>query len=99
LDNKLLGSNIRWYSRYGIVHETIRKYCGGNGIKDIKGEEKEREALRAERYEGMAEECPVIGKCINLKHKKAKEGKKWTVNTKRGGGGFWRMERSINGLK
>jgi hypothetical protein len=31
MDSKLLGSNIALYSRYGIVHETIRKYCAANG--------------------------------------------------------------------
>jgi hypothetical protein len=35
MDSKLLGSNIGWYSRYGIVHETIRKYCGANDIKTL----------------------------------------------------------------
>ena len=42
MDSKLLGSNIAWYSRYGIVHETIRKYCGVNEITGIKGKEQER---------------------------------------------------------
>ena len=32
---KLLGSNIGWYSRYWIAHETIRKYCAANGITEI----------------------------------------------------------------
>lgn len=32
MDSKLLGSNIAHYSRYGIVHETMRKYCEANGI-------------------------------------------------------------------
>jgi hypothetical protein len=27
MDSKLLGSNITWYTRYEIVHETIKKYC------------------------------------------------------------------------
>ena len=40
-----MGSTIRWYSRYGIIHETIRKYCDANGIKDIEGREEERELL------------------------------------------------------
>jgi hypothetical protein len=35
--SKLLGSNIGWYSRYGIVHETIRKYCAANGITEARG--------------------------------------------------------------
>ena len=34
MDSKLLGSNIGYYSRYGIVHETIRKYCAVNEIKE-----------------------------------------------------------------
>ena len=37
MDSKLLGSNIAWYSRYGIVHETIRKYCAANGISELGG--------------------------------------------------------------
>jgi len=45
MDSKLLGSNIRWYSRYGIVHETIRKYCSANGIQGLQCEGKEREVL------------------------------------------------------
>ena len=32
MDGKLPGSNIGWCSRYGIAHETIRKYCAANGI-------------------------------------------------------------------
>jgi hypothetical protein len=39
MDSKLLGSNIGWYSRYGIVHETVRKYCAANGITEIAGKE------------------------------------------------------------
>jgi hypothetical protein len=39
MDSKLLGSNIGWYSRYGIVHETIRKYCAANGIRQLDGKE------------------------------------------------------------
>ncbi len=27
MDSKLLGSNIAWYSRYELVHETIRIFC------------------------------------------------------------------------
>ena len=33
MDSKLLGSNIGIYSRYGVVHEMLRKYCAANGIK------------------------------------------------------------------
>jgi hypothetical protein len=39
MDSKLLGSNIGWYSRYGIVHESIRKYCAVNGIKKFGGKD------------------------------------------------------------
>ena len=42
MDSKLLGSNIGWYSRYGIVHETIRKYCTVNGITELAGKEQEQ---------------------------------------------------------
>ena len=47
MDSKLLGSNIGWYSRYGIVHETIRKYCTANGIQGLDGDNVEREQLAA----------------------------------------------------
>ena len=40
MDSKLLGSNIAWYSRYEIIHETIRKYCKANGIKEVEVEDK-----------------------------------------------------------
>jgi hypothetical protein len=30
MDSKLLGSNIAWYSRYGIVHETMRLFYRAN---------------------------------------------------------------------
>ena len=33
MDSKLLGSNIAWYSRYELIHETLRK-----AYPDIKGE-------------------------------------------------------------
>jgi hypothetical protein len=42
MDSKLLGSNIGWYSRYGIVHETIRKYCTANGIEQLDGNDDAR---------------------------------------------------------
>ena len=42
MDSKLLGSNIGWYSRYRIVHETIRKYCIANEIQELDGEEREQ---------------------------------------------------------
>jgi hypothetical protein len=42
MDSKLLGSNIAWYSRYGIVHETMRKYCTANGISELAGRGGER---------------------------------------------------------
>ena len=47
MDSKLLGSNIGWYSRYGIVHETIRKYCTANGIQELEGDKEEQEHLAA----------------------------------------------------
>jgi hypothetical protein len=39
MDSKLLGSNISWYGRYGLVHETIRKYCYANNIEGKEWEE------------------------------------------------------------
>jgi hypothetical protein len=29
MDSKLLGSNIAWYSRYELIHETLQKFCTG----------------------------------------------------------------------
>jgi hypothetical protein len=29
MDSKLLGSNIAWYSRYELIHETVRKFHSG----------------------------------------------------------------------
>jgi len=53
MDSKLLGSNIGWYSRYGIVHETIRKYCKANGISTLAGKEKELSEILAEKAESV----------------------------------------------
>jgi len=41
MDSKLIGSNIGHYSRYGIIHETIRKYCHANGILKLSGKDGE----------------------------------------------------------
>jgi hypothetical protein len=53
MDSKLLGSNIGWYSRYGIVHETIRKYCAANGIKEVSGKEQELAEVLKEHAEAV----------------------------------------------
>ena len=53
MDSKLLGSNIGWYSRYGIVHETIRKYCAANGITEIDGKEREPAEILKEKAEAV----------------------------------------------
>jgi hypothetical protein len=53
MDSKLLGSNIRWYSRYGIVHETIRKYCAANGITGVAGKERELAEVLKEHAEAV----------------------------------------------
>ncbi|GHT86774.1 hypothetical protein FACS1894137_12820 [Spirochaetia bacterium] len=47
MDSKLLGSNIAWISRYGIVHETVRLFYGVNeaAIRE-KLEPAEQEALK-----------------------------------------------------
>jgi hypothetical protein len=66
MDSKLLGSNIGWYSRYGIVHETVRKYCAANGITEIAGKEKERlasmlkEKAEAVTYRSTKEEVEQL---------------------------------------
>jgi len=51
MDSKLLGSNISVYNRYGVVHETIRKYCF---LNEIKADEK-KEAELAEVLKEKAE--------------------------------------------
>ena len=53
MDSKLLGSNIRWYGRYGIVHETIRKYCAANGITEVEGKEQELAEVLKEKAEAV----------------------------------------------
>jgi hypothetical protein len=53
MDSKLLGSNIAWYSRYGIVHETIRKYCNANGITKVAGKEQILAMILKEKAEGV----------------------------------------------
>jgi hypothetical protein len=42
MDSKLPGSNIGRYSRYGIAHEAIRKYCAANGITGLEGKGREQ---------------------------------------------------------
>jgi hypothetical protein len=51
MDSKLLGSNIGWYSRYGIVHETVRKYCGANKITELLGKDIQLSAVLKEKAE------------------------------------------------
>ncbi|GHT82920.1 hypothetical protein FACS1894137_02780 [Spirochaetia bacterium] len=47
MDSKLLGSNIAWISRYGIVHETLRLFYGANEAAILeKLEPAEQEALK-----------------------------------------------------
>jgi hypothetical protein len=42
MDSKLVSSNIAWYNRYGIVHETIRLFYKEN-VSDIESKLKPRE--------------------------------------------------------
>ena len=53
MDSKLLGSNIGYYSRYGIVHETIRKYCHANGIENLSGKDAELTAVLKEKADAV----------------------------------------------
>ena len=53
MDSKLLGSNIGYYSRYGIIHETIRKYCHSNGIENPAGKDKELSAVLSEKADAV----------------------------------------------
>jgi len=66
MDSTLIGSNIAWYSRYGIVHETIRKYCTANGIKNLEGKDSElleeilKEKAEAVTYRSTKEEVEQL---------------------------------------
>jgi hypothetical protein len=54
MDSKLLGSNIKWYSRYELIHETLRRYIekrsGEMPSKPLSQEE--QELLKSIRREG-----------------------------------------------
>jgi hypothetical protein len=45
MDSKLLGSNIAWYTRYEIVHETIKKYWNSREAPTDKLPEEYRKLL------------------------------------------------------
>jgi len=72
MDSKLLGSNIGYYSRYGIVHETIRKYCHANGIEKLSGKDGEQlSAVLAEKadtvtYRSTKEEIELLLESLGL---------------------------------
>lgn len=66
MDSKLIGSNIAWYSRYELVHETLRLFIEERGehiykhsfspemfslIKSIEGEKGEKVVYRSTRSE------------------------------------------------
>jgi hypothetical protein len=66
MDSKLIGSNIAWYSRYELVHETLRLFIEEQGehiykhsfspemfslIKSIEGEKGEKVVYRSTRSE------------------------------------------------
>jgi len=66
MDSKLLGSNIGLYSRYRIVHETVKKYCAANGITELAGKGNERltsilkEQAEAVTYRSTKEEVEQL---------------------------------------
>jgi hypothetical protein len=72
MDSKLLGSNIGWYSRYGIAHETIRKYCSANGIMKLNGKEAVRlsetlkEKAEAVTYRSTKEEIGRLFEALGM---------------------------------
>jgi hypothetical protein len=45
MDSKFLNSNIAWYTRYEIVHETIKKYCHSRAAMASTLNERERKLL------------------------------------------------------
>jgi hypothetical protein len=45
MDSKLMGSNLAWYTRYEIVHETIKKYCKSLSATPSKLRDMERKLL------------------------------------------------------
>jgi hypothetical protein len=45
MDSKLMGSNLAWYTRYEIVHETIKMYCKSLIVKPNKLNERESKLL------------------------------------------------------
>ena len=45
MDSKLIGSNIGWYTRYEIVHETIKKYWKSRNTTENRLNERERKLL------------------------------------------------------
>lgn len=76
MDSKLIGSNIAWYSRYELVHETLRLFIEEGGehiykhsfspqmlslIKSIEGEKGEKVVYRSTRSE-IEERFLALGK-------------------------------------
>ena len=76
MDSKLIGSNIAWYSRYELVHETLRLFIEEGGehiykhsfssqmlslIKSIEGEKGEKVIYRSTRSE-IEERFLALGK-------------------------------------
>ena len=53
MDSKLLGSNIGIYNRYGVIHETIRKYCALNEIKADEAKEAALFSVLKEKAENV----------------------------------------------
>ena len=77
MDSKLIGSNLSWYTRYEIVHETIQKYWRSRKARPIDLNTKERELLeeilgeagRNVSYRSLKEELSErmesVGKLMN----------------------------------
>jgi hypothetical protein len=70
MDSKLLGSNIAWYSRYGIVHETIGLFYRANE-EAIGGKLKEKEIGQIKELLGES------GSAVTYRSTKAEVEKKF----------------------
>jgi hypothetical protein len=70
MDSKLLGSNIAWYSRYGIVHETIRLFYHTNEAA-IQGK------LKAPELKALKEIYEEKGSAVTYRSTKTEVEKKF----------------------
>ncbi|MDR1948030.1 MAG: hypothetical protein LBQ38_01420 [Spirochaetaceae bacterium] len=52
MDRTLIGSDIGWYSRYGVVHETIRVVYGKQGSEQKRRRREEKRGRRGRSRQG-----------------------------------------------